>query len=401
MKAIILAAGRGTRLRPLTHAVPKPMLPVLNKPVMEFLVELLGRHGIRQIAVNTSYLPDEIEGYFRDGARFGVEMAYSFEGYTAIDGRIVDAPVGSAGALKKIQERSGFFDETFVALCGDAIIDVDLTELVRFHRQRRAVATLALLEVPRDRVSSYGVAVTDGDGRILEFQEKPAAAAAKSTTVNTGVYVFEPEVIERIPSGSSYDIGGELFPGLVGEGAPLYGVRLPFQWLDIGKVADYYRAIQMALRGQIRGVRAPGTQLAPGIWAGLDARVDLGRCRVEPPVYLGGNSTLEPGCTLIGPAAIGQGCSVGSGAHVERSVLFDHVRVGSCALVRELIVGNGYCVDPAGTAIDLAQCDLGWVIGDARSPEAPRRREQLQLEECLRGRSQIPPWQYAEEARVA
>lgn len=382
MKAIILAAGRGTRLRPITNAVPKPMMPILNKPVMEILVELLERHGSRQILVNTSYLPAEIERYFRDGSRFGVEMAYSFEGY-AVGGRLVDRPLGSAGALKKIQERSGFFDETFVALCGDAIIDVDLTELVRFHREKGAVATLALLEVPREQISSYGVAVVNGDGRILEFQEKPAAQEAKSTTVNTGIYVFEPEIIERIPSGTCYDIGRELFPALIEEGAAFYGANLPFQWLDIGKVSDYYNVVQMALRGEVRGLPVPGTQVAPGIRVGLDARVDLSRCRIEPPVYLGGGTTLEPGCTIIGPAAIGQGCVVASGAQVEKSVLFDYVRVGPSAQVRERIIGNGYCVDPGGTAIDLAQCDIDWLIGDARSLEVPPRREQRQFEELL------------------
>lgn len=382
MKAIILAAGRGTRLRPITNAVPKPMMPILNKPVMEILVELLERHGSRQIVVNTSYLPAEIERYFRDGSRFGVQMAYSFEGY-AVDGRLVDRPMGSAGALKKIQERSGFFDQTFVALCGDAIVDIDLGELVRFHREKAAVATLALLEVPREQISSYGVAVVNGEGRILEFQEKPAPEEAKGTTVSTGIYVFEPEVIERIPSGTFYDIGRELFPALIEEGAALYGANLPFQWLDIGKVLDYYNVVQMALRGEIRGLPLPGTQVAPGVRVGLDARADLSHCRIEPPVYLGGSATLEPGCTIIGPAAIGQGCVVASRAHVERSVLFDYVRVGPWAQVKELIVGNGYCVDPAGTAIDLAQCDIDWIIGDARSPEAPFWREQLQFEEFL------------------
>lgn len=401
MKAIILAAGRGTRLRPITNTIPKPMMPILNKPVMEILVELLERHGSRQILTNISYLPAEIERYFGDGSRFGVQMAYSFEGYAA-DGRLVDRPLGSAGALKKIQERSGFFDRTFVALCGDAIVDIDLAALVRFHREKGAVATLALLEVPRERISNYGVAVVNDEGRILEFQEKPAAEEAKSTTVNTGIYVFEPEIIERIPSGTFCDIGKELFPALVEEGAALYGAQLPFQWLDIGKVSDYYNVVQMALRGEVRGLPLPGTQVAPGIWAGLDARVDLSGCRIEPPVYLGGGATLEPGCTVIGPAAIGQGCVVASGALVERSVLFDYVRVGPWAQVSERIVCNGYCVDPAGTAIDLAQCDIDWLVGDARNLEVPFRREQRQLKEILSesaGAETTVRW-YAGGARV-
>jgi mannose-1-phosphate guanylyltransferase len=195
MKALILGAGRGTRVQPITHSLPKPMMPVLNRPIMELLVEHLRHHGVRQILVNTSYLSGEIENYFRDGARFGVEIGYSFEGRME-NGHRVDAPVGSAGAIRKIQDHSGFFDEPFFVLCGDAIIDLDLTRFAEFHHSRGAVASLAMLDVPRETVGSYGVVVAEPDGRILGFQEKPAPEEAQSTTVNPGVYLFEPSVTE-------------------------------------------------------------------------------------------------------------------------------------------------------------------------------------------------------------
>ncbi len=382
MKAIILAAGRGTRVRPITHSVPKPMVPILNRPVMALLVELLERHGLREIMVNTSYLPVAIESYFRDGSRFGVEMAYSFEGYLE-EGRLVDEPVGSAGAIRKIQEHSGFFDETFVVICGDVVMDLDLTRLIRFHREKGALATIALTEVPQDQVSSYGVVVRDGEEKILEFQEKPSVEEARSRTVNTGIYVFEPEVIEHIPSGEIYDIGGQLFPALVEAGAALYGAKIPFQWLDIGKISDYYTVMQMALRGEVNGLSMPGRQIAPGVWAGLNVRADLSRCEIVPPVFVGGSATLEPGCTVVGPTAIGAGCVVESGAHVEKSIIFDHTRIDSCAEVKQMIVCGGYCVDASGTAIDLAQCDMDWAIADARSHKKGLTEDQKGFLEML------------------
>jgi len=382
MKAIILAAGKGTRVRPITYTIPKPMIPILNKPVMETLVALLREHGVRQIMVNTSYLSMEIERYFRDGARFGVEMAYSFEGRLE-DGALVDEPMGSAGALKKIQAHSGFFDQTFAVLCGDAMIDIDLTALLRFHREKGAMVTIALADVPRRQVSSYGVVVTDSAGRIVEFQEKPPVEEARSTTVNTGIYIFEPDVLEMIPSGVAYDIGGELFPKLAEEGKGLYGATIPFQWLDIGQVGDYYRVIQMALKGDIHGLKAPGTEVAPGIWFGLNVRADVSACDITPPVYVGGSATLEPGCRIAGPTMIGPGCVVESGACVEKSVVFDYTRIGASAELREMMICGGYAVDASGTVIDLAKSAIDWVISDARSPKQELSADQQQFLDML------------------
>ncbi len=383
MKAIILAAGRGTRIQPITYSIPKPMIPIIRKPVMEFLIELLHRHGIRQIMVNTSYLAPTIEDYFRDGSRYGVQIAYSFEGYLE-DGHIVDAPVGSGGALKKIQDHSGFFDETFLVLCGDALIDLDLTELLSRHRESKAVATIALAEVPRDQVSSYGVVVRSFDGRIREFQEKPSVAEAKSNTVNTGIYVFEPEVLERIPSGTNYDIGSQLFPDLVRRDAAFFGVTLPFQWLDIGKITDYYKVMQMALIGNIHGFRVPGTEVRPGIRFGLNVRADLSRCHLTPPIFVGGSSTLEPGCTIVGPTMIGSGCRIEADSHIEKSLVFDYTRIGREAFVRNAMISGKYCIDSSGGVVDLERANVGWIAGDARSPQKSLNEEQQELLRMLK-----------------
>lgn len=382
MKAIILAAGRGTRVQPLTYMMPKPMMPILGTPVMETLVHLLERHGVRQIMVNTSYRGTDIETYFRDGANFGVEMAYSFEG-RLVDGQLIDEPVGSAGALRKIQDHSGFFDETFIVLCGDAIIDLDLQRAVDFHRRKGAIATIVLGEVERNQVSSYGVVVTDDDGRIKEFQEKPAVEEAKSTTINTGIYIFEPEILDYIPSGATYDIGGQLFPALVADGAPLYGVKEPLEWLDIGKVSDYYDVMQLALSGGIKGIDMPGTEVAPGIWTGLNVSLDLEKADIIPPVYIGGSAAIHPGATIIGPTLIGAGSIVEEGARIEKSILFDYTRVGSFAQVSKMMICGGYCVNAVGTVIDLERSTVDWIITDARSPKKDLTGEQQRLLELL------------------
>ncbi|MBX2863475.1 MAG: NDP-sugar synthase, partial [Leptolyngbyaceae cyanobacterium MAG.088] len=268
MKAMILAAGKGTRVRPITYTIPKPMIPILQKPVMEFLLELLKQHGFNQVVANVSHLANEIEGYFRDGQRFGVELAYSFEGRIT-NGELVGDALGSAGGMRKIQDFSPFFDDTFVVLCGDALIDLDLTEAVRQHKEKGSIATIVMKSVPLMQVPSYGVVVTDNTGKIKSFQEKPKVEEALSTNINTGIYIFEPEIFNYIPSGQEFDIGGDLFPKLVEANEAFYGITMDFEWVDIGKVPDYWQAIQDVLTGQVKGVGIPGQEVRPGVYAGL------------------------------------------------------------------------------------------------------------------------------------
>src|SRR4051812_918998 len=190
MKAMILAAGKGTRVRPLTYDVPKPMIPLLGKPVMAYLVEHLAKHGVNQIMVNVAYLHEKIEEYFGEGHQFGVQIGYSFEGYITAEGEVVPQPLGSAGGLKKIQEFGRFFDDTTLVLCGDALIDLDIKSALFEHRRKGALASVITKEVPWDKVSSYGVVVADADGRVMQFQEKPARAQALSNRASTGIYIF-------------------------------------------------------------------------------------------------------------------------------------------------------------------------------------------------------------------
>jgi mannose-1-phosphate guanylyltransferase len=382
MKAMILAAGKGTRVRPITHTTPKPMIPILQKPVMEFLLELLRQHGFDEIMVNVSHLAEEIENYFRDGQRFGVQIAYSFEGRIE-DGELIGEALGSAGGLKRIQDFQHFFDDTFVVLCGDALIDLDLTEAVRRHKQKGAMASLITRRVPREEVSSYGVVVTDAEGRVLSFQEKPEVAEAASDMINTGIYIFEPQVLDFIPSGEPFDIGADLFPRLVAAEAPFYALPMEFEWVDIGKVPDYWQAIRSVLQGDVRQVQIPGKEVRPGIYTGLNVAADWDRITVQGPIYVGGMTRIEDGATIIGPAMIGPSCHICAGATIDNSIIFDYSRIGPGVRLVEKLVYGRYCVDRNGDHFDLQEAALDWLITDARRQDvlspSPQQKAMAEL----------------------
>ena len=365
MKAMILAAGKGTRVRPITQTIPKPLIPILQKPVMEFLLELLRKHGFDQVMVNVSHLAEEIESYFRDGQRFGVQIAYSFEG-KIVDGDLVGEALGSAGGLRRIQDFNPFFDDTFIVLCGDALIDLDLTAAVKWHKEKGAIATVITKSVSKEVVSSYGVVVTDEEGKIKTFQEKPSIEEALSTNINTGIYIFEPEVINYIPPNQKYDIGSELFPKLVSENTPFYAVNMDFEWVDIGKVPEYWHAIRGVLQRTIKNVQIPGIEVRPGIYTGLNVAVNWDKVNIQGPVYIGGMTHIEDGATIIGPSMIGPNCWICSNATVDNSVIFEYSRLGPGVRLADKLVFGRYCVDKTGAAIDVQAAALDWLITDSR-----------------------------------
>lgn len=371
MKAMILAAGKGTRVRPLTYDLPKPMIPILGKPVMAYLIKHLARHGVREIMVNVSYLHEKIEEYFGDGNQFGVEIGYSFEGYTNDAGEVVPQPLGSAGGMKKIQEFGGFFDETTIVLCGDAVIDLDIQSALFEHKRKGALASIITKEVPWDKVSDYGVVVADPDGRIQSFQEKPRQQDALSNRVSTGIYIFEPEVLDLIPSGQVFDIGSELFPLLTQQGVAFYAQNRHFNWIDIGSVKDFWSVSQSVMTGGVAQMDMPGLQIEEGLWVGLNIRIDWAGTVIEGPVYIGSSSHIEAGCKIIGPTWIGHGSHLCAGAQVVRSVLFEYTRIASNAELHEKIVFKDYSVDRDGEMhhiSDLGLCEWGNARDRRRSP---------------------------------
>ncbi|SDC84660.1 mannose-1-phosphate guanylyltransferase [Massilia sp. PDC64] len=377
MKAMILAAGKGTRVRPLTYDLPKPMIPVLGKPVMAYLIEHLRKHGVTEIMVNVSHLHEKIEEYFGEGEQFGVQIGYSFEGYTKEDGEVVAVPIGSAGGMKKIQEFGGFFDDTTIVLCGDALIDLDLKAALLEHRRKGAMASVITKEVPWDKVSSYGVVVTDKNGRITQFQEKPKQEDALSNFISTGIYIFEPEVIDLIPSGVEFDIGSQLFPLLAEKGMPFYAQGRPFNWLDIGSVSDYWEVLQNVLTGEVNHMDVPGIQIEPGLWTGLNTSIDWRGTTIKGPVYIGSGVKIEAGATIIGPTWIGHGSHICEGAEVVRSVLFEYTRVLNDVTLHEMIVFKDYSIDRAGEMKHSSEYSSSeWL--NARDRRRSRRKEQAE-----------------------
>lgn len=365
-KCMILAAGQGTRVRPLTKDLPKPMVPILGKPVMEYIIEHLARHGVTEFMVNVAYNHRKIEEYFRDGHRWNVQIGYSYEGVYD-HGDILPKPLGSAGGMRRIQDMSGFFDETTLVICGDALIDLDITAAIAEHKSKEAMASVVALDVPRDQVSNYGIVVAAPDGRVQSFQEKPAPSQAKSTLASTGIYIFEPRVLDLIPSGKVFDIGSELFPMLVEQGLPFYAQNRHFNWIDIGRVTDYWSVLQRVLAGEIAEIRMPGKEVQPGVWVGLNTRIDLDQVKIQGPVYIGSSVRLEPGCSIVGPAWIGHGSHLRAGAKVERSILFEYTRIGAGMLFQDMVVSPTYCVDRQGHATYVGDDRFSLRWGDARA----------------------------------
>jgi mannose-1-phosphate guanylyltransferase len=357
MKAMILAAGKGTRVRPLTYDLPKPMIPILGKPVMAYLIEHLHKYGVTEIMVNVSYLHEKIEEYFGEGHQYHVQIGYSFEGYTNDEGEVVPEPLGSAGGMKKIQQFGGFFDDTTIVLCGDALIDLDLKSALFEHRRKGALATVITTEVPWDKVENYGVVVTDGAGRITQFQEKPRRQEALSNRASTGIYLFEPEVIDLIPSDRPFDIGSELFPLLAQRGLPFYAQNRRFNWIDIGSVRDYWEVCQSVLMGEVANLHMPGIQINDGLWVGQNTSIDWHDTRIEGPVYIGSGTRIEAGVTIVGPTWIGHGSHVCRGASIVRSVLFEYTRVLENVSLDEMIVFKDYSVNRAGDMKHASEYD--------------------------------------------
>lgn len=365
-KGMILAAGQGTRVRPLTKNIPKPMIPILGKPVMEYLIEHLASHGVTEIMVNVAYNYYKIEHYFGDGHRWGVQLGYAYEGVYE-QGEVIPKPLGSAGGMRRIQDFSGFFDDTTIVLCGDALIDLDIGAALQEHKAKVAIASVITLEVPLAEVSSYGIVVTDNDGLIQSFQEKPQPEQAKSRLASTGIYIFEPDVLKLVPPKQVYDIGSQLFPQMVAQKLPFFAQTRPFNWIDIGRVSDYWAMLQRVLRGEVAQMNMPGVEIKPGIWVGLNTSVAWDQVEINGPVYIGSSVRIEPGAVIRGPCWIGHGCHIRQGAQVDRSILFEYTRLAANMHFFEMIVSPDYCVDREGNTLYRGDenAQLRW--GDARA----------------------------------
>ncbi|HEX9467611.1 MAG TPA: sugar phosphate nucleotidyltransferase [Acidimicrobiia bacterium] len=341
MKAVILAGGEGTRLRPLTSNTPKPMMPLANKPMMEHIVALLALHGFDDIVVTVAFLANQIRDYFGDGSDFGVTMRYATE----------DTPLGTAGSVRNAADELA---DTFLVISGDVLTDIDLTAFVKAHRDAGAAASIALKHV--DNPLEFGIVITQPDGTIERFLEKPTWGEVFSDTINTGIYVLEPEVFEYIPEGHVVDFSGDVFPTLLEAGYTMHGHVTEGYWEDVGTLEAYSRAHTDALDGRVK-LDIGGFQLGEGQWIGTDVEISP-EARIDGPVVIGDSCRIEAGAHLREYTVLGTDVIVKADAFLHRAVLHDHVYVGSGSNLRGCVIGR---------STDLrarVRVDEGTVVGD-------------------------------------
>ncbi len=345
MKAIIMAGGEGSRLRPLTCDCPKPMVPLMGRPVMSYAIELLKRHGVREAAATLQYLPDQVRDYFGDGSEFGVSMRYYVE----------REPLGTAGSVRQAGE---FLDETFIVLSGDGVTDCDLTEALDFHRKHDALATMVLKKVSSPL--EYGLVIADSEGRVTRFVEKPGWGEVFSDTVNTGIYILEPEALERIPDGQPYDFGHELFPALVQNGEAVYAYVMDGYWCDVGDVSAYLRAHIDAMEGRI-GLPLPGR--LSGVCRMPGSKVDRSAV-LEGPCFIGEGAVIRAGARIGPYSVIGAGSVVGEYASVKRSVLWSQAQVKRGAQARGCVISEGGVLGEESAAFEESVIGGKALIGE-------------------------------------
>ncbi|MFZ0667662.1 MAG: sugar phosphate nucleotidyltransferase [Acidimicrobiales bacterium] len=341
MKAVIMAGGEGTRLRPLTSNQPKPMLPLANRPMMEHVVALLRSHGFEDVVVTVAFMANVIRNYFGDGSEFGVRMAYATEAN----------PLGTAGSILNAREQ---LEERFLVISGDVLTDMDLSAAVAAHEEAGALATIALKSV--DDPLEFGIVITDKNGAIERFLEKPTWGQVFSDTINTGIYVLEPEIFDYIPSGRPVDFSADVFPDVLAAGKPLFGHVTEGYWEDVGTLEAYLRAHQDVMDAKVQ-VDVAGFMLKPGVWLGKGAEVNP-TARIDGPAIIGANAHVGAGTHLRSYTVLGQNTQIGDNVAIARSVVHENS-----------FLGNGVGIDGTvlGRSCDLRQgvhCEDGVVLGE-------------------------------------
>jgi mannose-1-phosphate guanylyltransferase/phosphomannomutase len=342
MKAVVMAGGEGTRLRPMTASMPKPLLPIVNKPIMEHVLRLLQRHGITETVVTVQFLASLVRNYFGDGEELGMALHYATE----------DAPLGTAGSVKNAEHLLD--DGTFLVISGDALTDFDLTDLVKFHHDKGALVTVCLTRVPDPL--EFGITIVDDDGKVQRFLEKPTWGQVFSDTVNTGIYVMEPEVFDHVAKGESVDWSGDVFPWLVDQGLPIYGYIAEGYWEDVGTHESYFKAQADVLSGKV-DVDLDAFEVSPGVWVGEGADVHP-EAVLRGPLYVGDYAKVEAGAELREFCVLGSNVVVKNGAFLHRAIVHDNVFIGPHTNLRACVIGKNTDIMRA------ARIEEGAIIGD-------------------------------------
>ncbi|MFN2544530.1 MAG: sugar phosphate nucleotidyltransferase [Actinomycetota bacterium] len=341
MKAVVMAGGQGTRLRPLTSNQPKPMLPIMGEPMLQHILRLLRRHGFTDVVITVQFLASIIRNFFGDGSDLDLSLTYATE----------DEPLGTAGSVKNAER---FLDDTFLVISGDAVTDIDLESVVRFHRERNAAVTVTMQRV--EDPLEFGIVITDEDGRVERFLEKPGWGEVFSDQINTGIYVIEPEVLEFIPGEEEFDFAQDLFPLLLEKGLPVYGAVAEGAWTDVGNVEAYMQVHRDVLDRKVN-LDLGAFELTGGVWLGEGAEVDP-EAELEGPVFIGPNSRVEGGAEVRSYTVVGANVVVKSGASLQRSIVQDNAYVGPQASLQGCIVGKNTDVKHG------ARIGEGAVVGD-------------------------------------
>lgn len=350
MRAVLMAGGAGTRLRPLTSELPKPMVPIVNQPIAAHIINLLKRHNITEIISTLHYLPDAMRDYFLEGQEFGVQMTYAVED---------EHPLGTAGCVKNIEE---LLSDTFLVISGDSITDFDLSAAIAFHREKRAKATLVLTRVQNPL--EFGVVITDEDQRIQRFLEKPSTSEVFSDTVNTGTYILEPEVLDYLPANEECDFSKDLFPLLLKKQDPMYGYVAEGYWCDVGTLDSYRQAQYDALEKQVNlDFSESETPQQDGIWIGENTFID-GSATLIPPVVIGDNCHIGPDTRLEAGTVIGHNVTIGAGAELKRAVIWNSVLIGDEVVLTACIIGRSCRIERRVKVLEGAVIGPLSIIGE-------------------------------------
>lgn len=347
MKAVIMAGGEGSRLRPLTCDIPKPMVPVMNVPIMEHIINLLKDHGIKDIAVTLMYMPQKIKDYFGNGSNFGVNLHYFTE----------DTPLGTAGSVKNAQD---FLDQTFVVISGDCLTNINLKKAIEFHNEKKAIATVALTRV--DVPLEYGVVILDENQAIKGFLEKPSWGEVFSDTVNTGTYILQPEVFKYIAGGENRDFGQDIFPKLLSEKKGLFGYVSYDYWCDIGDLQAYIKAHNDVFEGRV-SINHDAKEVKKGVWVGHGTVIGS-KAKVDAPCFIGSNCRIANGCIIDSMSVVGNNNVIEEKVSIKRAVVWNNNYFERGSELRGAIIGNKVNIKSNVSIFENASIGDGCVISE-------------------------------------
>jgi len=330
LRAMVLAAGLGTRLRPLTHILPKPIIPIVNRPSLSYSLSLLEKFGIDEVVINLCHGAKKVKDYLAPAARrFDVRVIFSEEEHL----------LGTAGGVKKMEN---YFQETFLVLSSDGVSNINLEEILHFHKRKRASCTVVLKET--EERFKYGIALCNEESRINQFVEKPTWGEVFSNQVNTGIYVFEPEVFSYIPESREYDFGRQVLPAMVRKGEGIYGYSMEGYWTDVGNLEDYRQAHKDILKGK-EGIEIPGRQIKENVWIGEGNRISP-RAHLIPPLVIGEGCEIEEGVKVGGGSVLGDRVRIRKGASLRQCILWDSVVVEKGAELDDCILASDVFIPP-------------------------------------------------------